>query len=192
VRRERADAARNRRAILRATEELLAEHRPGDVSIERVAARAGVSKGTVFHRFGSRDGLMIELMKERAAGLQEEVTDGPPPLGPGAPSGERLLAFLSAVVEVVGRNKGLLAALGGAVTAPRTSGDRPVYRFWHGHVTALVADVRPDLDAEVVADLLLACLHADPILHMLERGEGERVASMLRALAVGLIGGEAA
>ncbi|MCP9951456.1 TetR/AcrR family transcriptional regulator [Actinomadura madurae] len=188
VRRERADAARNRRAILQATETLLAEHRPSDVSIERVAAKAGVSKGTVFHRFGSRTGLMVELMKERAAGLQEAVTQGAPPLGPGAPAGERLLAFLSAVVEVVGRNKGLLAALGGAVTPPRDGGDRPVYRFWHGHVSTLLAEARPDLEAEVVADLLLACLHAEPTLRMLERGEGERVAFALRALAVGLVG----
>jgi AcrR family transcriptional regulator len=188
VRGQRADAARNRRAILQATEELLAEHRPGDVTIEQVAAKAGVGKGTVFHRFGSRTGLMIELMKERAAGLEDAVTKGPPPLGPGAPSGERLLAFLSAVVEVVGRNKGLLAALGNAVTTPRDGGDRPVYRFWHGHVSTLLAEARPDLDTEVVADLLLACLHAEPTLRMLERGEGERVASTLHALAVGLVG----
>jgi len=188
VRRERADAARNRRAILQATETLLAEHRPGDVSIERVAAKAGVSKGTVFHRFGSRTGLMVELMKERAAGLQELVTEGAPPLGPGAPAGERLLAFLSAVVEVVGRNKGLLAALGIAVTPPRDGGERPVYRFWHGHVSALLTEARPDLDAEVVADLLLACLHAEPTLRMLERGEADRVASALHAMALGLIG----
>lgn len=188
VRRERADAARNRRAILRATEELLAEHRPDDVSIERVAAHAGVSKGTVFHRFGTRAGLMVELMKERAADLEDAVTHGAPPLGPGAPAGERLLAFLTAVVEVVGRNKGLLAALGSAVPAPADGGDRPVYRFWHGHVSTLVAEARPDVDAEVVADLLLSCLHAEPTLRMLHHGEGGRVASALHVLAAGLVG----
>ena len=41
VRRDRADAARNRRAILRATEELLARHRPDEISMEQVAAAAG-------------------------------------------------------------------------------------------------------------------------------------------------------
>jgi beta-N-acetylhexosaminidase len=36
---------------------------------------------------------------------------GAPPLGPGAPPRARLLAFLTAVVDLVARNKGLLAAL---------------------------------------------------------------------------------
>ena len=108
---ERADAVRNRRAILAATEELLATHRPQDISIEQVAVAAGVGKGTVFHRFGSRMGLMTALMVERAQALTEAVTSGPPPLGPGAPDRERLLAFLDAVIEVVGRNKSLLAEL---------------------------------------------------------------------------------
>ena len=79
--------------------------------MEQVAAEAGVGKGTVFHRFGNRTGLMYALMVERAQALEEEVTAGPPPLGPGAPDRDRLLAFLDAIVEVVGRNKSLLAEL---------------------------------------------------------------------------------
>ena len=43
---ERADAVRNRRAILAATEKLLATHRPQDISIEQVAAAAGVGMKT--------------------------------------------------------------------------------------------------------------------------------------------------
>src|SRR5258707_13842239 len=116
ARAERADAARNRRAILAATEELLATRRPQDISIDQVAAAAGVGKGTVFHRFGNRMGLMRALMTERALTLHEAVTTGPPPLGPGAPPRERLTAFLDAVVGVVDRSKGLVAALGHAVT----------------------------------------------------------------------------
>ena len=108
---ERADAARNRRAILAATEGLLATHRPRDISMEQVAAAAGVGKGTVFHRFGSRMGLMYALMVQRAQALEEAVTAGPPPLGPGAPDRARLLAFLDAIVEVVSRNKSLMAEL---------------------------------------------------------------------------------
>ncbi len=185
---ERADAVRNRRAILRATEELLSRHRPDEVTIEQVAAAAGVGKGTVFHRFGSRMGLMIALMQERALGLREAVAQSPPPLGPGAPPRERLLAFLSAVVGVVGRNKGLLAALGQEV-APRSHGeDHPVYLFWHDHISALIAAERPDLDAPLLADLLLAGLHAEPILRLLERGETERLERGLHALANGILG----
>ena len=125
---ERADAARNRRAILAATEGLLATHRPRDISMEQVAAAAGVGKGTVFHRFGSRMGLMYALMVQRAQALEEAVTAGPPPLGPGAPDRDRLLAFLDAIVEVVSRNKSLMAELAYSAAAaappPRRDGPR--------------------------------------------------------------------
>lgn len=206
-RRERADAARNRRAILRATEDLLARHRPEQISMEQVAAAAGVGKGTVFHRFGSRMGLMVALMQERAYALEEAVASGPPPLGPGAPPEERLTAFLDAIVDVVGRNKGLLAALGHAATAaprpewkehgehrgeggdhvPDSRDDHPVYRFWHGHTSALIAERRPDLDGELLAHILLGSLQSEPVLRLLERGEAPRLAASLHVMAAGML-----
>ncbi|MET9293313.1 TetR/AcrR family transcriptional regulator [Streptomyces sp. NPDC003077] len=196
-RRERSDAARNRRAILRATETLLAEHPPEQVSMERIAAAAGVGKGTVFHRFGSRAGLMRELMLERAHALREAVTDGPPPLGPGAPPRQRLLAFLDAVVDVVGRNKGLLAALGQAISATRDPEEdarahHSVYDFWHGHISALIAEERPDLDAELLAHILLGALQNGPIVRLLGQGEGQRLGASLRLLVMGVLEGAVA
>jgi AcrR family transcriptional regulator len=188
----RQDAARNRRAILLATEELLSRHRPDEVTIEQVAAAAGVGKGTVFHRFGNRMGLMLELMRERALELGEAVKSAEPPLGPGAPPRERLLAFLAAMVEVVGRNKGLLAALGQEVASMPKPHDGPVrenptYQAWHSHISTLLAEARPDLDAELLADLLLASLHSDPVLHLLERGETSRLTAALHTLATGAL-----
>ncbi|MFE6686595.1 TetR/AcrR family transcriptional regulator [Streptomyces sp. NPDC057743] len=191
-RRERADAVRNRRAILRATEELLANHPPEKISMEQVAAAAGVGKGTVFHRFGSRMGLMLALMEERALALREEVTDGPPPLGPGAAPRERLLAFLDAVVDLIARNKGLLAALQHAVTTAQRPADtpreeHPFHAFWHGHVSALLAALRPDLDADLLAHFLFGALQNENVLRLLERGETTRVAGTLRTLVTGLL-----
>lgn len=193
---ERADAVRNRRAILVATEELLATHRPRDISIEQVALAAGVGKGTVFHRFGSRMGLMTALMIERAQALTEAVTSGPPPLGPGAPDRERLLAFLDAVIELVGRNKSLLTELafsGAAGSAATDQGeepakgghhdDHPVYRLWHGHVSMLIAAQRSDVDAEMIAHVLLGALHSEPILACLAADGAARPADAIRTLA---------
>jgi AcrR family transcriptional regulator len=193
--RERADAARNRRAILAATEELLATHRPQDISMEQVAARAGVGKGTVFHRFGSRMGLMFALMVERAQALEEAVTAGPPPLGEGAPDRDRLLAFLDAIIEVVSRNKNLMAELAYPVASQQQAreqatderGKHPVYRFWHGHISALLAAQRPDLDADMIAHLMLGSLHSEPILDQLATDGPARVAAALRALACGVL-----
>ncbi|GHJ34430.1 TetR/AcrR family transcriptional regulator [Streptomyces sp. TS71-3] len=230
-RRERADAARNRRAILSATEDLLTRFRPEEISMEQVATAAGVGKGTLFHRFGSRMGLMTALMQERALSLGESVTSGPPPLGPGAPPRERLFAFLDGVIDVVSRNKGLLAALGHAAsTAHRpaarqrpaavgngdgneggngdgngtradSSGSRdggdggrphphdghPVYAFWYGHISALIAEERPDLDADVLAHVLLSTLQSEQIQFLLEEGAGARVTEALRLVAAGIL-----
>jgi len=204
---ERADAVRNRRAILAATEELLATHRPRDISIEQVALAAGVGKGTVFHRFGSRMGLMTALMIERAQALTEALTSGPPPLGPGAPDRERLLAFIDAVIEVVGRNKSLLAELAfsgaaepvatgqGAAAGEGTAqeghrDDHPVYRFWHGHISTLIAAQRPDVDAEMIGHVLLGALHSEPILACLAADGPARPAAAVKALARAILTSE--
>jgi AcrR family transcriptional regulator len=188
---ERADAVRNRRAILAATEDLLASHRSQDISMEQVAAAAGVAKGTIFHRFGNRMGLMRALMVERAHALEEAVTTGPPPLGPGAPDRERLLAFLDAIAAVVSRNKSLLAELAySAATEPpanekaaRDRDDHPVYRFWHGHISSLIAGQRPEADAEMIAHIMLGALHSEPILAQLAAEGPERLTAALHALA---------
>ncbi|WP_202447291.1 TetR/AcrR family transcriptional regulator [Streptomyces sp. SID5468] len=177
---------------MRAAEDLLARYRPEQVSMERIAAAAGVGKGTLFHRFGSRMGLMTALMEERALALRDQVETGPPPLGPGAPPRERLLAFLDAVCDVVARNKGLLAALGHAAGThrpqrPEGEPDHPVYDAWHGHVSALIERERPDLDAPMVAHMLLAAFASPYLMGSLERGESERVAVTLRRLAVAVL-----
>jgi AcrR family transcriptional regulator len=193
---ERADAARNRRAILAATEELLATRRPQDISMEQVAAAAGVGKGTVFHRFGNRTGLMYALMVERAQALEEAVTTGPPPLGPGATDRDRLLAFLDAIIEIVGRNKSLLAELAYSAapdpppekTTARHRDDHPVYRFWHGHISGLIATLRPGADAEMTAHLLLGSLHSEPILAQLAAEGPARLTAAMRALVLAVVG----
>jgi AcrR family transcriptional regulator len=192
--RERADAIRNRRAILRATEELLTTHRPEQISMEQVAAAAGVGKGTVFHRFGSRLGLMVALMQERALALREAVASGPPPLGPEADPRTRLLAFLDAVVEVVARNKGLLAALGHAASTTHQldaeeQNAHPVYQFWHGHLTALLAELSQEdgLDVDMAAHALLAPVASAQVIQLIEAGRAAELAATLRALATGLL-----
>lgn len=183
---ERADAARNRRAIVQAAEDLLQRYEPAQVSIERVAAQAGVGKATVFHRFGSRAELLAALMTERAEALRTATLSGPPPLGPGALPRERALAFLDGLVDLATRNTGLLTAQEhAALNSKNASGGRqehPVYRFWHGHLAGLVAEARPDIDADLLAHVMLASLHADPIARLLRSGESQRVAAGLRQL----------
>lgn len=187
---ERADAARNRRAIIAATEELLRKHEPSQVSIERIAAAAGVGKATVFHRFGSRAELMQTIAHERAAALGEAFTSGPPPLGPGAPPRERLLAFIDAVAAHASRHIGLLSAAEEATVvrkATATRHENPVYLSWHQHVASLLAQARPGLEADLLAHAILGTLHEPEFIRLLRDGNTNRWVTAVRQLVTSLI-----
>src|SRR6478736_7602927 len=90
---ERGDAARNRALLLDAARRLIADRGADNVSMDDVATTAGVGKGTLFRRFGSRAGLMMVLLDEDERASQQAFLFGPPPLGPDAPPLDRLVAF---------------------------------------------------------------------------------------------------
>lgn len=111
---ERADAARNREALLNAAAELVDACDVDGVTMDAVAQRAGVGKGTVFRRFESREGLMAALLDHSERAWQADVLSGPPPLGPGAPARERLIAFGHSRIEITLRHGALILAAGQA------------------------------------------------------------------------------
>src|SRR5215831_4573549 len=90
---ERADAARNRRVLLAAAREMLAEDGADKLTMDGLAERAGLGKGTVFRRFGTRAGIFRALLDDAERSFQEQVLSGPPPLGPGAGPLDRLVAY---------------------------------------------------------------------------------------------------
>ncbi|GAA2814732.1 TetR/AcrR family transcriptional regulator [Saccharopolyspora taberi] len=181
---ERADAVRNRRAVLEAAQRLLTERGGAHISLDAVAAEAGVGKGTVFRRFGSRAGLIRELLEERSLALREAVTDGPAPLGPGAAPRERLMAFLAELAGIGEQNAALLSAHEQACADHKH--EDPSYRFWAQHLAEVISAERPDLDADFLGHALLAAFDADLIRHMNSRGPGEFVIA-LQAMAAALL-----
>ncbi|NUP77295.1 MAG: TetR/AcrR family transcriptional regulator [Nonomuraea sp.] len=58
--------ARVRAAVLEATQDELVEHGFHGLTMDQVAARAGVGKTTVYRRWGSRAGLVTDLMIDLA------------------------------------------------------------------------------------------------------------------------------
>ena len=66
--------ADTRTRILRATQQLLAELGSADFTVADVAARAAVSRGTVFNQFGSKHGL-IEAVTEAVYAGYEAILD---------------------------------------------------------------------------------------------------------------------
>ncbi|WP_306457930.1 helix-turn-helix domain-containing protein [Streptomyces sp. SA15] len=71
---ERSDAARNRSRLLGAAAQLIAEQGAENVTMREVAEAAGVGKGTLFRRFGDRNGLLLALLDEAEAEFQEVYT----------------------------------------------------------------------------------------------------------------------
>ena len=162
-RRERADAARNREALLGAARRLLQECGPEGLTMEAVACEAGVGKGTLFRRFGDRASLFHALIDDRERAFQEAFIRGPAPLGPGAPPRERLKAFGCAMFELIEDH--------GALLVQSAPGDRalryihPVYVVYRTHVVALLAELTGEQRAPYLADLLLAALDPELVLH---------------------------
>jgi AcrR family transcriptional regulator len=161
---QRGDAARNRGLLVDAARRLIAERGPDATTMDDVAAAAGVGKGTLFRRFGSRAGLMIVLLDEDEQVLQQQFLFGPPPLGPGAPPLDRLLAFGRTRLKFVEEHRGLLRA---AARDPQTRFNAPA-TLHRAHVRVLLdaAGTTGNLDAQ--ADALLALLDVDYVTHQLD------------------------
>ncbi|MEU3617014.1 helix-turn-helix domain-containing protein [Streptomyces sp. NPDC006872] len=152
---ERADAARNRARLLEAAAGLVAERGAAHVTMHEVAEAAGVGKGTLFRRFGDRDGLLLALLGEAEAEFRAACIEGPPPLGPGAPARDRLEAFGCALIERIAADADLGAALGRQVLHERRHAS-DTGRAFHRHVATLLRESGVDGDHDMLAHALLA------------------------------------
>jgi len=165
---ERGDAARNRALLLEAARRLVAERGADAVTMDDIAAAAGVGKGTVFRRFGSRAGLMMVLLDEDERTSQQAFLFGPPPLGPDAPPLDRLIAFGRERICFAHTHHELLSATN---RDPHTRYNAPMMVLrTHVRMLLAAADTTGDLDAQT--DALLALLDADYVEHQLRhRGQ---------------------
>jgi AcrR family transcriptional regulator len=155
---ERSDAARNRRKVLEAASRLFECRGAANVSMEAVAAEAGVGKGTLFRRFGDRASLARAVLEQHEIELQNGMIRGPAPLGPGAEPCERLYAFGRAYLDFLEIHSDLILAA--EFGSPGLRLVSPVYAFYRTHVTVLLQAAGVDGHAEYLADLLLAPLSA--------------------------------
>ena len=170
---ERRDAARNREALLVAAQALIDHCGIDGLTMDAVAAKAGVGKGTVFRRFGSREGLMSAVLNFYETEWQAAVISGPPPLGPGAPPMERLVAFGRSRLH----HNLLLADL---IRAAGWSGPRSfaAYSFVAMHTRHLMSELQVSGDITLLATALLAPLEV-PVLDQQVRIEGMDVERIL-------------
>jgi AcrR family transcriptional regulator len=172
---ERADAARNREALLAAADELIVEYGVVSVTMDAVATRAGVGKGTVFRRFDSREGLMAAVLDRSETQFQAAILAGPPPLGPGADPMERLLAFGHTRIQLNLLHGALIVAAGRAGTRSYAA-----VSFSAMHVRYLLGELGVRGDIRFLATALLAPLEV-PILEQQVEIEEMRLARFVEA-----------
>jgi len=139
--------------VLKAADALFADaDSPATVTMDAIAAAAGVGKGTLFRAFGSRD-----------------VEEGDLPLGPETSSRERAVAFLDALLLFKLKNIHLIRALelGPGVLQSEH------YKWMHGLLQHLIEDAALGAkagDAVFEAHVLLAGLHIDLVEVMIAGG----------------------
>ncbi|WP_335979728.1 TetR/AcrR family transcriptional regulator [Streptomyces sp. CA2R106] len=159
-----------RELVLEAAAALFADtDAPRSVSMDDIAAAAGVGKGTLFRAFGSRDGLLDALFAAHAAPLRAALEQPDPPLGSAAPPLTRVLALFDELVTFKLTHRHLTAAreLSGAglLRAPH-------YVWTHDVLRALIA--RTDSPAAAspayTAHVLLGAVRADLVDELLASG----------------------
>lgn len=153
----RADAQRNRRRILDSAAQLLADEGVAGLTMDELARRAQVGKGTLYRNFTDKAGIASALLDDRVRDMHARMLQGPPPLGPGAPGSERLAAFAEAYIRHVSSNLDLVLLT--EDSSPRGRFDRVGYPFWRRHVEILIEEVRAD-DAQLRAEAVMSVLSA--------------------------------
>src|SRR5439155_13357007 len=89
---------------------MLADEGADKLTMDGLAERAGLGKGTVFRRFGTRAGIFRALLDDAERAFQELVLTGPPPLGPGVPPLDRLVAYGRAGIGFLIENREITRA----------------------------------------------------------------------------------
>ncbi len=156
--------------------------------MDGLAERAGVGKGTIFRRFGSRTGLMMTLLSDSEAAFQAGFMFGPPPLGPGAAAMERLVAFGAARIDYVLEHGDLVRA---AESTAQNRHEVPAAVLSRRHVEVLLREAGMDADPAVMAMALISTLEPERLLYAV-RVQGlapERLTATWRELVTRVMGG---
>ena len=121
----RADAVRNRTAILEAAKQLVTEQGT-EVAMGEIARAAGVAVGTLYRHFPNKADLLAAVVNEYVEALADDAQDAWERVEAGrAEANQELLGFLERALELIARShaaKSVAQALGRLIEAGRASG----------------------------------------------------------------------
>jgi AcrR family transcriptional regulator len=162
---------------------MLAADGADKLTMDALAERAGLGKGTVFRRFGTRAGIFQALLDDDERDFQRQVLSGPPPLGPGAPPLDRLIAYGRARIDFLIRHREIArAALDGREPVParsQTPMSQAHIRFLIGQLGLGAADL------DVLATQLTGALDGPLLLYLSSAALTQRPAQVSERLGQG-------
>lgn len=182
--RTRADAESNGRAVLAAAIELHAESSPSTgVSVDDVAARAGVGKGTVFRAFGDKAGLLRAAMVACADPTLERLDS----LGDVDAAQDRLVTVVDALLDLKIEHRHLALALEGLGAG--SPFDAPHYGRWHGLIRTQLEACGVEM-VDFTAHLVLGSVRSDLVEHLLGSSgwTPDELRASVRATTLRLVG----
>jgi AcrR family transcriptional regulator len=168
-------SARTEKAILDATRELLAEGGVRELTVERVAARSGVAKTSIYRRWRSKHELALAVLLD----MVENVV-ATPDLGD---TRKELISFVNAAVRILGSTL-MGRVMQGLVSDLATDPDlaaafrKQVVAMRVAEVRRLVergierGDLRPDTDVELTHELLFGPVYYRLLLSGGKLGKG--------------------
>jgi AcrR family transcriptional regulator len=122
---------RSRELVLDAAERVMAEHGFEAATLARVVAEAGIPMSSVYHYFGSKDGILLAVMERGADRFFADLPDLT--RRPGRPA-QHLARAVSAVIGTLERHPDFLRLLIGFAAQPPAAGD--------GEIQAVVCRIR--------------------------------------------------
>jgi AcrR family transcriptional regulator len=99
---------RSRELVLDAAERVMAEHGYEAATLARVVAEAGIPMSSVYHYFGSKDGILLAVMERGAERFFADLPDPDQRMGPAA---RHLTQIVATVVETLERHPRFLRLL---------------------------------------------------------------------------------
>jgi len=117
--------ARSREAVLDAAERLMAAHGYNAAPVAALVDEAGVPASSIYHYFGSKEGVLLAVMERGAQRFFETLPIPDRRIGP---QGEHLAALVAAVAGALDRNPDFLRILVVMAAQPLNAGEGEVHR----------------------------------------------------------------
>lgn len=159
--------------ILDAAARLIAEVGTGEVTVQALAARAGCSKGSMYHFFPDRESVFLALAERHVAALREALAaareTGARAVGAGT-ADDAVEAFLAPVLDYVDRHPDLRRILTEPASLARLAAQRSALNaVVEGHGEWIVRTRHPGIPAD------LAALVAAAMVAVMSAMRGDRV-----------------